>query len=117
MYGTKSEILLERILKNVGMLNISPILFTNNPYSTKTERLLYLIELNTRDMFKPPLGGATGEVLAKASTNDYDVEWISIANILGYTPADDLNVVHTTGNESIAGVKSFSDNQIIDTSS
>jgi hypothetical protein len=41
----------------------------------------------------------------------------SIATILGYTPANDANVVHTTGNESIAGVKTFSDNQIISTSS
>jgi len=41
----------------------------------------------------------------------------SIPTILGYTPANDSNVVHTTGNESISGVKTFSDNQIINTSS
>ena len=31
----------------------------------------------------------------------------SIATILGYTPANDSNVVHKTGNESIAGWKTF----------
>lgn len=41
----------------------------------------------------------------------------SISAALGYTPANDSNVVHTTGNESISGVKTFSDNQIINTSS
>ena len=34
----------------------------------------------------------------------------SIATILGYTPANNSNVVHTSGNESIAGVKTFSSN-------
>ena len=31
----------------------------------------------------------------------------SIATILGYTPANDSNVVHLTGNESIGGIKTF----------
>jgi len=31
----------------------------------------------------------------------------SIATVLGYTPANDANVVHTTGAESISGVKTF----------
>jgi hypothetical protein len=31
----------------------------------------------------------------------------SIATVLGYTPANDANVVHTTGNESISGTKTF----------
>jgi hypothetical protein len=31
----------------------------------------------------------------------------SIATVLGYTPANDANVVHTTGSESISGVKAF----------
>lgn len=34
----------------------------------------------------------------------------SLATVLGYTPANDSNVVHKTGNESIAGVKTFTDN-------
>lgn len=52
MYGTKSEILLDKILKNVGLINTAPYLYTSevNPYSTKTERILYLIELNTRGL-------------------------------------------------------------------
>lgn len=52
MYGTKSEILLERILKNMGLINTTPYSFNAefNPYSTKTERLLYLIELHTRGL-------------------------------------------------------------------
>lgn len=52
MYGTKSEILLNRILKNVGLINTTPYLYTSeiNPYSTKTERILYLIELQTRGL-------------------------------------------------------------------
>lgn len=31
----------------------------------------------------------------------------SLATVLGYTPANDINVVHKTGNESIAGWKTF----------
>lgn len=52
MYGTKSEILLNKILKNVGLINTTPYLFNaeSNPYSTKTERILYLIELQTRGL-------------------------------------------------------------------
>jgi hypothetical protein len=52
MYGTKSEILLNRILKNVGLINTTPYSFNvdSNPYSTKTERILYLIELHTRGL-------------------------------------------------------------------
>lgn len=52
MYGTKSEILLNKILKNVGLINTTPYSFNaeSNPYSTKTERILYLIELNTRGL-------------------------------------------------------------------
>lgn len=52
MYGTKSEILLDKILKNVGLINTAPYLYTaeSNPYSTKTERILYLIELHTRGL-------------------------------------------------------------------
>jgi hypothetical protein len=36
--------------------------------------------------------------------------WVNktIASWLGFTPANDANVVHTTGNESIAGIKTFS---------
>jgi hypothetical protein len=36
--------------------------------------------------------------------------WVNktIAGWLGFTPANDANVVHTTGNESIAGIKTFS---------
>jgi len=33
----------------------------------------------------------------------------SIATALGYTPANDANVVHLTGNETIGGTKTFSD--------
>jgi hypothetical protein len=52
MQATKAEILLNRILKNVGLINTAPHLYANenNPYSTKTERILYLIELNTRGL-------------------------------------------------------------------
>lgn len=52
MYGTKSEILLDKILKNMGLINTTPYLYTSesNPYSTKTERILYLIELQTRGL-------------------------------------------------------------------
>jgi hypothetical protein len=52
MQSTKSEILLNRILKNVGLINTAPYLYTteSNPYSTKTERILYLIELHTRGL-------------------------------------------------------------------
>ena len=32
----------------------------------------------------------------------------SIATLLGYTPANDASVVHTSGNETIAGIKTFS---------
>ena len=79
MYGTKSEILLEKILKNVGVFNTSPYFYAieSNPYSTKTERLLYLIEVHTRVLSKliPP-GGNQGDLLAKASNADFDLEWI-----------------------------------------
>ena len=36
--------------------------------------------------------------------------WVNktIAGWLGFTPANDANVVHTTGNETIAGIKTFS---------
>jgi hypothetical protein len=34
----------------------------------------------------------------------------SISTILGYTPANDSNVVHKTGDETIAGIKTFSSN-------
>jgi ribosomal protein L35AE/L33A len=34
----------------------------------------------------------------------------SIATVLGYTPANDSNVVHKTGDETIAGIKTFSSN-------
>jgi len=34
----------------------------------------------------------------------------SISSILGYTPANDANVVHLTGNETISGQKTFTDN-------
>ena len=37
----------------------------------------------------------------------------SIATVLGYTPANDTSVVHLTGNETIAGVKTFSSNIVI----
>ncbi len=52
MQSTKSEILLNRILKNVGLINTAPYLYVaeGNPYSTKTERILYLIELHTRGL-------------------------------------------------------------------
>jgi len=52
MQATKSEILLNRILKNVGLIDTAPYLYVAdpNPYSTKTERLLYLIELHTRGL-------------------------------------------------------------------
>ena len=52
MQATKSEILLNRILKNVGLINTAPHLYVtdSNPYSTKTERILYLIELHTRGL-------------------------------------------------------------------
>jgi hypothetical protein len=52
MQSTKSEILLNRILRNVGLINTAPHLYTvdSNPYSTKTERILYLIELHTRGL-------------------------------------------------------------------
>ena len=52
MQSTKSEILLNRILKNVGLINTTPYLYASesNPYSTKTERILYLIELHTRGL-------------------------------------------------------------------
>ncbi len=52
MQATKSEILLNRILKNVGLINTAPYLYVaeGNPYSTKTERILYLIELHTRGL-------------------------------------------------------------------
>lgn len=79
MYGTKSEILLEKILKNVGVFNTSPYFYAieSNPYSTKTERLLYLIEVHTRVLARliPP-GGNQGDLLAKASNADFDLEWI-----------------------------------------
>lgn len=52
MQATKSEILLNRILRNVGLINTAPHLYVtdSNPYSTKTERILYLIELHTRGL-------------------------------------------------------------------
>jgi hypothetical protein len=52
MQSTKAEILLNRILKNVGLINTAPYLYAveSNPYSTKTERILYLIELHTRGL-------------------------------------------------------------------
>jgi len=34
----------------------------------------------------------------------------SISSILGYTPANNANVVHLTGDETIAGAKTFTDN-------
>ena len=120
MYGTKTDILLEKILKNVGVFSTSPHFYNVefNPYSTKTERLLYLIEINTRILaYIVPPGGNAGEVLTKASNSDYDSEWSSIASILGYTPADDSLVVHLAGAETITGTKTFTTNQIIDTSS
>ncbi len=49
---------------------------------------------------------ANNQILAYESATDL---WKnkSIATILGYTPANDSNVVHKTGNESIAGWKTF----------
>lgn len=43
----------------------------------------------------------------EASTSLYKPK--SIATLLGYTAANDANVVHKTGAESIAGIKTFSD--------
>lgn len=43
----------------------------------------------------------------EASTSLYKPK--SIATLLGYTAANDSNVVHKTGNETIAGIKTFSD--------
>lgn len=34
-------------------------------------------------------------------------DWISVADALGYAPANDANVVHTSGNETIDGTKTF----------
>ena len=50
---------------------------------------------------------------ANTSTNGYlsSTDWNTFnnkQNALGYTPANDTNVVHLTGNETIAGVKTFS---------
>jgi hypothetical protein len=36
-------------------------------------------------------GGTTGQVLAKHSNTDYDTEWISFEDILGYTPENIAN--------------------------
>ncbi len=56
------------------------------------------------------------DVLFSGLTNNDVLTWESatslwknksIATILGYTPANDSNVVHKTGNESIAGWKTF----------
>jgi hypothetical protein len=38
--------------------------------------------------------------------------WDGKQDALGFTPADDSDVVHNTGNETIAGVKTFSSNPI-----
>ena len=38
----------------------------------------------------------------------------SIATVLGYTPANDANVVHTSGNETIAGNKTLTGNTKLD---
>lgn len=37
----------------------------------------------------------------------FNVTGLDVAGALGYTPANNANVVHTSGNESVGGVKSF----------
>ena len=55
---------------------------------------------------------ANNNVLAYTSATDI-WENKSIATVLGYTPANDSSVVHLTGSETIAGVKTFSSNILI----
>lgn len=76
-----------------------------------------------------PVGGATGQVLAKNSGTNYDTSWVdqtggggggSWGSITGTlsdqtdlqaaldAKADDSAVVHNTGNETVAGSKTFS---------
>jgi hypothetical protein len=55
---------------------------------------------------------ANNNVLAYTSATDI-WENKTVATALGYTPANDTSVVHLTGNETIAGVKTFSSNIVI----
>lgn len=55
---------------------------------------------------------ANNNVLVYTSATDI-WENKSIATVLGYTPANDSSVVHLTGSETIAGVKTFSSNILI----
>lgn len=57
---------------------------------------------------------STNDILSyNLSTGKWENKTIS--TVLGYTPANDLNVVHTTGNETVNGIKTFTSN-IIQTS-
>lgn len=55
----------------------------------------------------------TGLVTAATASFDgsanvtFNVTGLDVAGALGYTPANDANVVHKSGNESVGGVKSF----------
>lgn len=52
------------------------------------------------------------DVNAGLVTSTMKATWDGKQNALGFTPADDSDVVHNTGNETIAGVKTFSSNPI-----
>lgn len=54
-----------------------------------------------------PSGGTTGQVLAKSSTTDYDVEWIAPTS--GTTNYNDLNNKPQINSVSLSGNKSLSD--------
>lgn len=54
-----------------------------------------------------PVGGTTGQVLKKNSNTDGDASWASDAG------AADSAVVHNTGNETIAGTKTFSSAPVV----
>ena len=54
-------------------------------------------------------GVANNNVLAYTSSTSI-WENKTIATVLGYTPANDASVVHLTGNETISGLKTFTDN-------
>jgi len=54
---------------------------------------------------------SNGVLYRDTSTNLWRTN--TIPSVLGYTPADDSNVVHITGTETITGLKTFTNNTII----
>jgi len=60
--------------------------------------------------------GSAGSPGLLLSSSSLGVEWVTTASALGYTPADDLDVVHITGDETISGNKTFTGSTLFNAS-